>query len=172
MVHAIGRGSPRTSAAPRLCSTTYVVRGTGCGSGERRPLEPTAIREMTRQECWPRLRRRWADIVRPRAWNASRRQSRNRSLLRGTKGSNPSPLQQTVRLSRDFSFRYRKAGRCRGVCGPGQAHGRQRRAGLVNITPTAGNISVGPYSSTAVPTRRFATVVCTGAPSEGRVSNM
>src|SRR5580704_2128020 len=52
MVHAIGRGSPRTSAAPRLCSTTYVVRGTGCGSGERRPLEPTAIREMTRQECW------------------------------------------------------------------------------------------------------------------------
>jgi hypothetical protein len=31
-----------------------------------------------------------ADIVRPRAWNASRRQSRNRSLLRGTKGSNPS----------------------------------------------------------------------------------
>ena len=32
-----------------------------------------------------------------------------------------SPLQQTVRLSRDFSFPYRKAGSCRGVRGPGQA---------------------------------------------------
>jgi len=30
-----------------------------------------------------------------------------------------SPLQQTVRLSRDFSLRYRKAGSCRGVRGPG-----------------------------------------------------
>ena len=30
-------------------------------------------------------------------------------------------LQQTVRLSRDFSFLYRKAGSCRGVHGPGQA---------------------------------------------------
>jgi len=29
--------------------------------------------------------------------------------------------------------------------------GRQRRAGLVNITPTVGSISVGRYSSTAVP---------------------
>jgi hypothetical protein len=30
-------------------------------------------------------------------------------------------LQQTVRLSPDFSFLYRKAGGCRGVGGPGQA---------------------------------------------------
>ena len=30
-------------------------------------------------------------------------------------------LQQTVRLSRDFSFLYRKAGGCRGVGGSGQA---------------------------------------------------
>jgi len=29
-------------------------------------------------------------------------------------------LQQTVRLSRDFSFLYRKVGSCRGVRGPGQ----------------------------------------------------
>jgi len=31
------------------------------------------------------------------------------------------PLQQTVCLSPDFSFLYRKAGGCRGVGGPGQA---------------------------------------------------
>ena len=30
-------------------------------------------------------------------------------------------LQQTVHLSPDFSFLYRKAGGCRGVGGPGQA---------------------------------------------------
>ena len=30
-------------------------------------------------------------------------------------------LQQTVGLSPDFSFLYRKAGGCRGVGGPGQA---------------------------------------------------
>ena len=40
---------------------------------------------------------------------------------------------------------------------PARRHGRQRRAGHVNITPAAGNISVGLYSSTAVPARRFAT---------------
>src|SRR6516165_5996266 len=59
-----------------------------------------------------------------------------------------------------------------GCAAPARRHGRRRHAALVNITLTAGNISVGPYSSTAVPTRRFATVVCTGAPSEGRVSNV
>jgi hypothetical protein len=68
-------------------------------------------------------------------------------------------LQQTVRLSRDFAFLYRKAGICRGVRGPGQAVRRQRRVGLVNITPTAGNVSVGRYSSTAGPNGQFATVV-------------
>jgi len=42
--------------------------------------------------------------------------------------------------------------------GPARRHGRQRRAGLVNIMPTAGDISVGPYSSTAVLPMWFATV--------------
>jgi hypothetical protein len=80
-------------------------------------------------------------------------------------------LQQTVRLSLDFSFLYRKAGSCRGVCaGPARRHGRQRRTGLVNITPTAGNISVGPYSSTAV-RLGGSQPGCTGA-KRGRVSDV
>ena len=74
-------------------------------------------------------------------------------------------LQQTVRLSRDFSFLYRKVGRCRGVRGPGGQHGRQRREGLVNITPIAGNVSVGRYSSTAVPLGG-SRPGCTGTSSE------
>src|SRR5215831_15463263 len=44
-----------------------------------------------------------------------------------------------------------------GCAGPAGQHGRQRREGLVNITPIADNVSVGRYSSTAVPARRFAT---------------
>jgi hypothetical protein len=49
------------------------------------------------------------------------------------------------------------------VCaGPTRRYGRQRRARLVNITPTAGDISVGPYSNTTVPARRIAPG-CTGA---------
>ena len=53
------------------------------------------------------------------------------------------------------------------VCAsPARRHGRQRRAGLVNITPTADCISVRPFSSTAVSVKRFAHRGCTGAPSE------
>jgi len=75
-------------------------------------------------------------------------------------------LQQTVRLSRDFSFLYRKAGGCRGVGGSGQAARPAETRRVVNITPIAGNVSVGPYSSTAVPARRFTTVVALVRPSE------
>src|SRR6516162_2970894 len=60
-------------------------------------------------------------------------------------------LQQTVGLSLDSSFLYRKAAICCGVRGPGQAVRPAERAGLVNITPTARNVSVGRFSSTAVP---------------------
>ena len=38
---------------------------------------------------------------------------------------------------------------------------------FVNITPIAGNVSVGPYSSTAMPARRFVAVV---ALERGRVA--
>ena len=53
-----------------------------------------------------------------------------------------------------------------GCAAPAGRHGRQRRAALVNITPIAGNVSVGPYSSTAVPARRFTTVFALVRPSE------
>src|SRR6516162_8193561 len=76
-------------------------------------------------------------------------------------------LQQTVCLSRDFSFLYRKAGCCRGVRGPGQAARLAETQGLVNIRPTAGNVSVGRFPSTAVLAKAFAgRGGCAGAPSE------
>jgi hypothetical protein len=49
-------------------------------------------------------------------------------------------LQQTVSLSLDFSFLYRKAGSCRGVRGFGQVARPAETRRAVNITPTADNI--------------------------------
>jgi hypothetical protein len=42
-----------------------------------------------------------------------------------------------------------------GWAGPAKRLGRQRRTKLVKIAPTADNISVGPYFSTAMPPARF-----------------
>jgi glutathione S-transferase len=84
---------------------------------------------------------------------------------RGTKSSSPSPSSRQS-VSRGISpsciEKTAVAAACTGSAG---RHGRQRRVGPVNITPTAGNISVGPYSSTAAPARRSRRG-CTGVPSE------
>jgi hypothetical protein len=84
----------------------------------------------------------------------------------GTDGSNPlSSSRQSV--SRWISAScIEKPAVAAGCAGPASRRGQQRRAGPVNITPAAGNVSVGLYSSTAVRARRFATVVALGAPSE------
>src|SRR6516162_3527314 len=61
----------------------------------------------------------------------------------GTDGSNPVPSSRQS-VSRGISpSRIEKPAVAAGCAGPARQHGQQRRAGLVNITPTAGNISVG-----------------------------
>src|SRR5260370_36378518 len=60
-------------------------------------------------------------------------------------------LQQTVSLSREFASLGWEARVFRGCAGWGEGRGRQRRTGRGNFGPTAGNISVGSYSSTALP---------------------
>src|SRR5271169_3815473 len=85
---------------------------------------------------------------------------------RGTGSSNPLPSsRQSVSRGISPSCIERPAVAA-AWAGPARRHGRERRAGLVNITPIAGNVSVGPYSSTAVPARRFTTVVALVRPSE------
>ena len=60
-----------------------------------------------------------------------------------TGSSNPSPSSRQS-VSRGISpSRIEKPAVAAGCAGPARQHGQQRRAGLVNITPTAGNISVG-----------------------------
>jgi hypothetical protein len=81
------------------------------------------------------------------------------SSCRGTNSSNPSPSSRQS-VSRGFSPSCVEKPAVAAACaGSPRRRSRQRRARLVIITPTAGNISVGPYSSTAVPARRFVIVV-------------
>ena len=91
---------------------------------------------------------------------------RSQAHLRGTRSSNPVPSSRES-VSREISPScIERPAVAAAWAGPARRHGRQRRAGLVNITPIAGNVSVGPYSSTAVPARRFTTVVALVRPSE------
>ena len=60
-------------------------------------------------------------------------------------------LQRTVRLSPAPLSKAENLGFPRGCGRLGWRLGRQRRAGCFEIAPTGGNISVEPYSSTAVP---------------------
>ena len=70
---------------------------------------------------------------------------------RGTDGSNPLPSSRQS-VSRGISPSCIENPAVAATCAePPMRHGQQRRAGLVNITPTAGNVSVGSYFSTAVP---------------------
>jgi hypothetical protein len=63
----------------------------------------------------------------------------------------PAASQVRTCLSRECAFLGQEAAVFRGCAGRGERRGRQRRAGRGNIGPTGGNISVGPYSSTAPP---------------------
>ena len=82
-----------------------------------------------------------------------------------TGSSNPSPSSRQS-VSRGISpSGIEKAAVAAAWVGPARWHGPQRRAGRVNITPTAGNVSVEPYSSTAVPIGGSQSG-CSSAPSE------
>ena len=70
---------------------------------------------------------------------------------KGTRSSNPaSSSRQSVSRPHPLSS-VENPGFPRGCARPAWRPGRQRRAGCFDIAPTGGNISVGPYSSTAVP---------------------
>src|SRR5437660_11340536 len=60
-------------------------------------------------------------------------------------------LQRRVCLSPRAAFECREPRLSARLCGVAWRPGRQRRAGYFKIAPIGGNISVAPYSSTAVP---------------------
>jgi hypothetical protein len=73
------------------------------------------------------------------------------SPLRRDRGFESPFLQQRVSLSPASAFEGREIRLSARVCAAAWRPGRQRRARCFDIAPTSGNISVGPYSSTAVP---------------------
>jgi len=69
----------------------------------------------------------------------------------GTESSNPSPSSgESVSLP-ELSSRVENPGFPRGCARLAWRPGRQRRSACIDSAPTCRNISVGPYSSTAVP---------------------
>jgi hypothetical protein len=85
------------------------------------------------------------------AWPVSDETSKPLPIWRGTEGSNPSPSSgESVSLPELFRW-VEKPGFPRGCARQAWRPGRQRHAGCHKIAPTGGNISVAPYSSTAVP---------------------
>jgi len=69
----------------------------------------------------------------------------------GTDGSNPAPSSgESVSRPKPLSY-VENPGFPRGCARLAWRLGRQRRAGCFDTAATGGNISVGPYSSTAVP---------------------
>ena len=71
-------------------------------------------------------------------------------LLTGYRWFESISLQQTVCLSPAAAFEGREPGFPRGFGQLAWRPGQQRLAGCFDIASTGGNISVGPYSSTAV----------------------
>jgi hypothetical protein len=77
---------------------------------------------------------------------------RRRPFSRGYQRFESRSLQRRVRLSLlELLSRVENPGFPRGCAPLAWRPGRQRRAGCYKIAPTGGNISVAPYSSTAVP---------------------
>ena len=70
----------------------------------------------------------------------------------------PAVSQVRTCLSREFAFLGREAAVFPGCPGLDERPGRQRHVGRENIWPKGGDISVGPYSSTAPPVMRSATM--------------
>src|SRR5215468_10419986 len=70
----------------------------------------------------------------------------------------PAESQVQTCLSREFAFLGREAAVFRGCPGRDERSGSQRHAGAGISAPKGGDISVGPYSSTALPVMRSATI--------------
>jgi hypothetical protein len=90
-----------------------------------------------------------SELVEPCAETTWR--ARGEFLRGGTVSSNPSPSSgESVSRPKPLSY-VENPGFPRGCARLAWRLGRQRRAGCFDTAATGGNISVGPYSSTAVP---------------------
>jgi hypothetical protein len=88
-------------------------------------------------------------------------------ISRGTRSSNPVPSSRRSASRPNSPPFLEKPAVSAGVRGRVGRRGRQRRAGADNIAAKSGNISVGPYSSTAVRPMPFATVAAPVASEVG-----
>ena len=104
----------------------------------------------------------------PRDKSADKQQSlETKPISRGTESSNPAPSSRQSVSSGISPSCVEKPAVAAACAGMARRHDRQRPIGLVTITPIAGNVSVGRYSSTAAPKRGGLRTVVALVPSEG-----
>jgi len=119
-----------------------------------------------RRSRWPGRSAGCRPVPRNRARQKARQPASPRPR---TRSSNPVPSSRQS-VSRGISPSCIEKRAVAAACaGPARWHGRQRHARPVNITPIAGNVSVEPHSSTAMPPARFGDSEDTG-PQQARCS--
>ena len=137
-------GIKRAAVPPRPRTSRFVADSPLEQSGFEPPV-PRAVEERCRNDkLRSRAMVRWCD-----GWCGA--PFLVRSVHGGTGSSNPlCSSRQSVSRPHPLSS-VENPGFPRGCAPLAWRRGRQRRAGCFDIAPTGGNISVGPYSSTAVP---------------------
>jgi hypothetical protein len=143
------KGSLRTSSAPK---PRRLILLPSSASAMRRSRGRQVRNGLSAGGRWIRT------IGTPPIFLAARRSPRKStfrniigSLATGTDGSNPSPSSRQSVSRRHPLSKVENPGFPRGCPRLAWRPGRERRAGCFDIAPTGGNISAGPYSSTAVP---------------------
>ena len=114
-------------------------------------LTPAGLEKWPPLQGGPRVRIRLPPPASPSDEPLSGKSRKRCPSDGGTEGSNPSPSsRESVSLPHPLS-KVANPGFPRGCARLAWRAGRQRRAEHFDIAPTGGNISVAPYSSTAVP---------------------
>src|SRR6266404_6218801 len=129
---------------------------------------PAMLGRAHQKPVWPEpgllLTRRWREMdsnyryrIRNNPFGCPRSvpqfafRNKNRAFRAGDRWFESISLQRRVCLSPGAAFEGREPRFPRGCARLAWRPGRQRHAGCFKIAPTGGNISVAPYSSTAVP---------------------
>ena len=163
----LGHNAKATANPTRTISDRRIPLKQGCKSVHYRGADWLQPRVQDPQKSWilsegPRVRIHLA----PAKSQKSQERLKTAALLTGDRWFESISLQQTVRLSPAATFERQEPGLSPQVCeAPLTTESAETRQAF-HCAPTGGNVSAGPYSSTAVPMMRSAQ--CHDGPNEVR----
>ena len=127
--------------------TDICIYGGAAGGGKTVGLILEPLRHVSRRSRWPGR----SDACRPVPSNRARQEARQPASPRPrTRSSNPAPSSGESMSHTDQAAAGREPRLSRGCAPLGWRRGRQRRAGRSSMALKNSNVSVGPYSSTAM----------------------